>query len=272
MSRKKYYLLLLSVQIAVAIIVYVSLSSVPSENMEVENKENEAKQVYWTYEEENGPTKWVSVDPSYLACGGGNEQSPINITDASVWEKQIFENVELDYYPTKFLIENTGYTIEAKDPTAKNMLTIDGNDYQLKGVHFHIPSEHQLNGQTFNMEGHLVHQTKEGKIAVIGFLIEEGKVNTDFAEMWSLLPTEKTEQPVELKHSIDLLEVLPNDKTMYQYSGSLTTPPCTEGVTWILYKQPVEMSAQQIEAFAHIFHQNARPLQPLNNRKVYKNN
>ncbi|KGR78300.1 hypothetical protein CD29_11290 [Ureibacillus manganicus DSM 26584] len=264
--------MLLSVQIVVAIIVYVSLSDVPSEEIQQENKEGVAKQVYWTYEDENGPKEWVSIDPSYYACGGGYEQSPINIDKNSVWEERSFEKIEINYKPTKFLVENNGYTIEVKDPSGKNSLTIDGEEFTLVQIHFHLPSEHQLNGQTYNMEGHLVHEAKDGKQAVIGFFIKEGKVNTDLVDLWALLPEHITSQPIEVNRSIDLNEVLPEDKSVFQYSGSLTTPPCTEGVTWILFEKPVEMSAIQIEAFAEIYSHNNRPIQQLNDRKIYKFN
>ncbi len=272
MSRGKYYSLLLSVQIVVAIIVYVSLSTVPTEAPLVNNNEKTAQQVYWTYEDEKGPKEWVSIDPSYFACGGGYEQSPINIERESIWEEKTFENIKLNYNPTKFWIKNNGHTIEVIDSSGINTLMIDEQEFKLVQIHFHAPSEHQLNGKTFNMEGHLVHQTKSGQIAVIGFFIKEGKVNTDLADMWSILPKEMTEQPIKVNHSIDLLEVLPEEYDTFQYSGSLTTPPCTEDVTWLLFEQPIEMSSQQIEAFADIYSQNNRPIQPLNDRKIFKLN
>lgn len=267
MSRVKYYLFLLCVQIVIAIFVYVSLSTVPKEEAPADN--NEAHDVYWTYEEENGPKEWVSVDPSYYACGGGYEQSPINIEKESVWEEKSFKNIQINYNPTKFNVVNNGHTIEVKDPTGENTLTIDGQEYKLMQIHFHLPSEHQLNGQTFNMEGHLVHQTEDGKIAVIGFFIKEGKVNNELAKLWNVMPVEMINQPFELNSLIDLLEVLPEDLEVFQYSGSLTTPPCTERVTWMILEDPIEMSVVQIEAFADIYSDNNRPIQQLNDRKVY---
>ncbi|CAM5200508.1 Carbonic anhydrase OS=Ureibacillus acetophenoni OX=614649 GN=SAMN05877842_10217 PE=3 SV=1 [Ureibacillus acetophenoni] len=270
LSRTKYYLILLSVQIVVAIIVYFSLSTVPTETEETHCEPEETyEQANWTYEE-NGPKEWVSIDPTYYACGGGYEQSPINIQRESIWEDKTFD-LELNYSPTKFLLENTGHTIEVKDTSGKNTLMVDGEEYILKQIHFHLPSEHQLNGKTFNMEGHLVHQAENGKIAVVGLFIKEGQVNTDLAEMWSLLPYEETTEPIELSQSIDLLEVVPKEKDVYLYSGSLTTPPCTEGVTWLLMEEPVEMSSQQIEVYAELYANTNRPIQPLNDRKIYKN-
>lgn len=269
MSRVKYYLFLLSVQIVIAIIVYVSLSTVPMEMEQAPVENKEAQHVYWTYSEENGPKEWVSIDPSYYACGGGYEQSPINIEKESIWEERNFEKFHLDYHPTKFIVVNNGHTIEVKDQTGENTITIDDQKFTLVQIHFHLPSEHKLNGQTFNMEGHLVHQSKDGKVAVIGFFIKEGKLNNDLAELWSVMPYEMNGQPYEMNQTIDLLEVLPDDLEVFRYSGSLTTPPCTEGVTWIIFEDPIEMSVVQIEAFAKIYSQNNRPIQPLNERKIY---
>lgn len=269
MSRAKYYVILLTVQIVVAIIVYFSLSTMPTEQTQIDQNEKNPQQVYWTYEEENGPKEWVSIDPSYFACGGGKEQSPINIQRESIWEDKSFD-IQWNYSPTKFLVGNNGHTIEIKDSSGKNSIKIDGLKYKLKQIHFHLPSEHQLNGKTYNMEGHLVHQTDEGQIAVVGIFIKEGKVNTDLAEMWSVFPNDETSQPIELSQSINLLEVLPEEKDVYLYRGSLTTPPCTEGVVWILFEEPIDMSSQQIEAYAEIYSDTNRPIQPFNDRKIYK--
>ncbi|BDH61938.1 carbonic anhydrase [Lysinibacillus sp. PLM2] len=271
MSRVKYYSFLLIIQIVIAIIVYVSFSNVPKE-INNDQKESLTTQVYWSYEAETGPTEWETIDPAFSACGNGSEQSPINITDEIIAPEKKNVKIELKYEPTKFLLENNGYTIQINDPTGKNKLLIDDEEYTLEQIYFHNPSEHQINEEVFNMEGHLFHKNKEGKIAVVGVFIKEGKINTELANLWSELPEEKTSKAIEIEENVNLLEVLPEVNNIYLYTGSLTTPPCTQGITWILLEEPVEMSSQQIEVFAEIYPQNNRPVQELNGRSIYKIN
>ncbi len=263
-------MLLLTVQTVVAIIVYISLSNVPTENVQNTMKSNTAQEVSWSYDAVTGSKEWVSIDPSYYACGGGYEQSPIHIESNGSIEEQIFDSIKYNYKPTKFWLSNDENSLVVHDPTGKNKLLIDGEQYKLLQMHFHLPSEHQLDGESFNMEGHLVHENKDGGLAVVAFFIKEGKVNTDLADMWAVLPTEKIGDRIEVNHSIDLLEVLPIESEVFIYKGSLTTPPCSEGVLWFVLEEPIEMSSQQIEVFAEIYRQNNRPIQDMNNRKIYK--
>ncbi len=126
----------------------------------------------------------------------------------------------------------------------------------------------KLTEKNFEMEGHLVHKNSAGNLSVLGFLIKVGNENKELAEMWSKLPPEKTEADINLEKSVDLFNLLPQDKKIFRYSGSLTTPTCSEEVKWLVLEQPIEMSKQQIDAFASIFPHNNRPVQPLNERQV----
>ncbi|KGR89812.1 hypothetical protein CD30_15010 [Ureibacillus massiliensis 4400831 = CIP 108448 = CCUG 49529] len=265
----KYYSFLLFIQIVIAIIVYVSFSSMPEEEINIEQNEAVTTQVYWSYEDDTGPSEWVTIDPAFSACGNGSEQSPINITDEIIAPENKNVKIEMKYEPTKFSLENNGFTIQINDSSGENKLLIDDEEYTLEQIHFHNPSEHQINEEVFNMEGHFFHKNKDGKIAVVGVFIKEGKVNTELANLWSELPEEKTSKAIEIEQNVNLLKFLPDVNNIYFYTGSLTTPPCTEGITWILLEEPVEMSSQQIEVFAEIYPQNNRPVQDLNGRSIY---
>ncbi len=222
----------------------------------------------WTYEGETGPTHWEELG----FIEGGNEQSPINIVTSEVlpvgapWEETI------SYSPTTFKMFNNGHTVEAVAETENNTVTIDNETYTLEQFHFHTPSEHQINGENADMELHLVNKDEEGNIAVLGVLINEGAENAELAKMWSSLPAKVTseEEATEITEQIDPMMLLPTDRTKYEYSGSLTTPPASEHVKWFVFAQPIEMSKAQIEQFQTLFKDDHRPVQPINDRDVYQ--
>jgi len=230
----------------------------------------ESKSPVWSYKGENGPDHWANLDSSFADCADGTEQSPIDIELANVKVDNSATEVDINYSPTSFTLMNNTHTIQANDASGKNTITVDGEKYTLVQMHFHKPSEHQLDGQAFEMEGHLVHQNDEGELAVLGFLIDEGKENQVLAEMWSKLPEEETEEDVPLEQAVDLDNLIPEDYSFLRYDGSLTTPSCSEGVSWILLEEPLEMSREQIGAFGSIFPHNSRPVQPINEREVTK--
>jgi len=225
----------------------------------------------WSYEELTGPEYWDELDPGNLACANGSEQSPINVELPQVKaEKKLNEN-EIYYEPTEFTVENNGHTIQANATTDSNLLVIEGNEYKLLQFHFHTPSEHQFNSQNFDMELHLVHSDKNGNLAVLGIMIQNGKKNELLAGMWNELPKEESIKDISEKYLIDLKALLPKNQTSYEYEGSLTTPPCTEEVKWMVFEQPIEMSRAQIQAFQKIIPHNRRPVQPINEREIIKN-
>lgn len=230
-----------------------------------------ADQSDWSYEKLTGPEYWGELDPGNLACVNGSEQSPINVEFPKVKADEKLKGNEIHYGPTTFTLVNNGHTIQANAVTEVNRIVIEGNEYKLSQFHFHTPSEHQFNGQKFDMELHLVHSDENGKLAVVGLMIQEGNENEQLASMWNGLPTVETEKAVSEKHVIDLQALLPQNQTSFQYAGSLTTPPCTEEVQWVVLEQPIEMSKAQIQAFQQIFPDNHRPVQPINEREINKN-
>ncbi|WP_338470854.1 carbonic anhydrase family protein [Niallia sp. XMNu-256] len=241
-------------------------STVMNEN---ETEETEITQVaQWSYNGDTGPEHWGMLDKANLACADGSEQSPLNIEFAQVKGNEKLEEIQIQYEPTTFSLLNNGSTVQANATTDSSRINIEGKEYKLAQFHFHTPSEHQFNGQNYDMELHLVHQDANGKLAVIGLMIKEGEENENLASVWELLPNEETEKEISVKEPIDVQALLPQDQTTFQYNGSLTTPPCTEEVKWIVFEQPIEMSKMQIQAFKEIFPDNHRPVQPLNSREI----
>lgn len=224
--------------------------------------------VHWSYEGDTGPANWASLDSEFARCANGTEQSPIDIELSDVKVDKTLEDIKINYKPTVFTLMNNGHTIQVNDASGSNSITIDGQAYTLVQMHFHKPSENQINGQSFDMEWHLVHKNSESKLAVLGVLIKAGKENKELAEIFSKLPKEETKEDIKLDQLVDLNALLPQDKKAFRYEGSLTTPPCSEGVKWTVLEQPIELSSEQIQAFGAVFPDDHRPIQPLNNRTV----
>lgn len=226
----------------------------------------DAPHIHWSYEGETAPDYWGELDLSFSACINGTEQSPIDIVTSQIVEAEESEIIDIHYQPTTITIENNGHTIQANTETQNNSIILGGTIYKLSQLHFHTPSEHQLNGESFDMEIHLVHKSDDGDHAVVGIMIKKGQVNKVLSTIWDNLP--KRENGITLKTTIDLTSIFPEDKDYFKYNGSLTTPLCTEGVKWVLLKEPSEMSKEQIDAFRVLFANNHRPVQPLNKREV----
>ena len=203
-------------------------------------------------------------------CAQGSEQSPINIVSSQVKEEKRSSGKQINYEPTTFTLHNNGHTIQANAITEKNRIVVEGKEYKLAQFHFHTPSEHQLNGQYCDLEIHFVHKDESGNLAVLGVMIQEGRKNEVLATVWDRLPNEEGKKEVSEKYLINLQALLPQDQMAYHYDGSLTTPPCTEEVKWIVFEQPIEMSKAQIKAFQEIFPNNHRPVQPINERDIIK--
>ena len=233
-----------------------------------EQEEQELQTAYWSYTGEAGPESWGHLDESYAACVNGSEQSPINIEASQVKADGGMEDVDTQYEPTTFSVMNNGHTIQANTVSENNKMILGEAEYRLVQFHFHTPSEHQFNGQPYAMELHLVHQNENSQLAVLGLMIQEGKKNENLQAVWDMLPKEKTEQDLPIGEPINLEALLPEADSFFHYDGSLTTPPCTEDVKWVVFEQPIEMSKEQIEAFQQIFPANHRPVQPLNEREI----
>ncbi|MFB5681364.1 carbonic anhydrase [Paenibacillus terreus] len=229
---------------------------------------SQASPAHWTYEDDAGPEHWGELDEDYLACKNGTEQSPIDINHSQLTASNSLKPVEVHYGKTEANIQNNGHTIQVTLKDNKNYIMLDGTKFTLAQFHFHHPSEHQIDGQKADMELHFVHKSEDGKTAVLGVLIKNGSENKAFGNVWSSMPAKETEEAVELEGTIDLASMLPANLHSIRYSGSLTTPPCTEGVSWTVLDNPIEMSQAQIDQFAVIFSDNHRPVQPLGERKV----
>ncbi len=227
-----------------------------------------AAEVNWGYfqhgeEEVVLPEQWGDHFPD---CNGF-KQSPIDIQNSVESETGEFE---FDYEKTPLKVLNNGHTIEVEYEAGSSM-QINGEEYRLLQFHFHTPSEHQVNGNAFPMEMHLVHTSTSGELAVIGVLIKEGHKNRTFNKIIKHAPQHIGVNDVEGK-SINVKNLLPEDTDEYfSYSGSLTTPPCSEGVRWFVMKDAITFSKKQIHKFEKIIYLNARPVQEINGRSIYKN-
>ena len=220
--------------------------------------------VCWGYEAENGPDVWEKLSPEYGLCGAGIHQSPIDIVNPTPAKLPV---ITFNYQSTSLNIRNTGNTIEVVPPEG-SWIEVDGTKYHLLQFHFHAPSEHTVSGNPSDMEMHLVHKSEEGTLAVIAVLIESGSINTAFDPLWQYLPSVPDESEQIKDFTLNALNLLPRPKHTYRYTGSLTTPPCSEGVKWFVLTTPIEMSHSQIAAFKAILYGNNRPVQPLNGREL----
>ncbi len=222
-----------------------------------------AAAVHWTYEGRGGPQAWGHMKPEFHACANGQRQSPIDIRDGLSLE---LEPVLFDYHPSRFGVIDTGHTVQV-NLAPGNSIDINGRRYELLQFHFHRPSEERINGRQFDMVVHLVHKDAEGRQAVVAVLLERGAAQPLLQAVWNNLPLEKGEE-AKARSLIDLSELLPSERGYYTYMGSLTTPPCSEGVLWVVMKQPVQLSSAQIDIFSRLYPMNARPIQQASGRLI----
>ena len=210
-------------------------------------------------------------DP-FLVCERGKRQSPINITTSEHVGKH--HDLVFRYQPTTIHVVHDGHSFKALSES-NSLVMFDGQSYQFLQVHFHDPSEHHIDGMSFPMEMHLVHKGSEGKLLVVGVLAKEGKEHTELAGAGDWVKKQighrmlQAGEEVEGGYQLDLMKILPgNREHFYAYGGSLTTPPCTEGVQWVVLKEPIEVSNIQIERFMRAYGPIARPVQPLRDREI----
>jgi len=220
--------------------------------------------VHWSYSGAEGPKNWGSIKPEYQTCKIGHEQSPIDIRDA---KKQVLPPIQFDYRPATLKIINNGHSIQVNYPPG-SFITVGDKKYELKQFHFHHPSEEHVNGKPYDMVAHLVHADPDGKLAVVAVLLHKGSANALIAKIWKNLPTTEGPEAEVPGVEIDPSALLPSNKGYYTFPGSLTTPPCSEAVTWFVLKTPNELSAGEVAAFAKIYAHNARPIQPRNGRTI----
>jgi carbonic anhydrase len=218
----------------------------------------------WSYTGANGPAHWGSLNPAYHVCSTGRRQSPINLVRPA---RGRLPRLRFSYRNSSFAMDNNGHSVEA-DPGLRNIVTMSGVAYQLLQLHFHAPSEHRVDGRSFALELHLVNDSSTGRLLVLGVLIRPGRANPAFDRLIAALPTTPGQR--RRLTGLNPLSLLPEKGlgARYAYSGSLTTPPCTEGVGWNVFAAPVELSPAQIRRFTVIYNHNNRPLQPSNGRAV----
>jgi carbonic anhydrase len=235
-----------------ALATIVTVTSAPS-----------AQSPHWGYSGEAGPDHWARLAPEFAPCAGRN-QSPIDLTGF----------IEADLAPIQFayagggaLVVNTGHGVQVNFAQGSSIV-VDGVRFGLLQVHFHAPSENTITGRSFSMEAHLVHADSGGHLAVVAVMFDEGRENPVLAPLWSAMPGRAGGQAT-LAPPLDAASLLPADRAYYRFNGSLTTPPCTEGVRWLVLKTPLSLSREQVAAFSRIIeHPNNRPVQPVNARTV----
>jgi len=218
---------------------------------------------HWNYNGENSPANWGSLSPEFHTCSDGVNQSPINLKsfiDANLTK------IPFAYNTTSTEILNNGHTVQvnvAKGSTIK----VDGITFELKQFHFHTPSENNINGKSFPLEAHFVHASKDGKLAVVALMFNEGKENKILEQFWAKMPMKSGDKSKLVVEKLETL--LPKNRDYYRFNGSLTTPPCTEGVRWIVLKEATTLSSGQTKKFAEVMgHSNNRPIQATNARMI----
>ncbi len=222
---------------------------------------------HWGYNGHVAPEFWGDLSSEYAVCKGGRNQAPIDITGMTESE---LSPIVFQYKSVPLDIINNGHTVQINYAPGSS-ITVDGHTYNLLQFHFHTPSENSVDGRSFPMEGHLVHGDADGNLAVIGLLFEEGTENPFIASLWANMPAKAGEHKVVSEMSINVEDMLPADRSYYRFNGSLTTPPCSEGVRWMVLKNSVPVAAAQAKQFNVVMGgNNNRPIQPLYSRPILK--
>jgi carbonic anhydrase len=218
----------------------------------------------WGYTGDTQPENWSTLSPDFQACKNGKEQSPVDLPDAVDLGSK---DLAIDYKTSPLVLVNNGLTLRA-DYAPGSTITLDGQPYDLIQFHFHTPSEHLIAEKPYAMELHLVHRNQAGALAVIGLFIEAGKQNPIVQKIWDVMPDQPNTEKAVRELLVNADRLLPKNRSFYRYQGSLTTPPCSEGVAWIVMREPIALSSKQIARFQQLFDHNARPVQPMNQRSL----
>ena len=226
---------------------------------------------HWNYTD-HGPAAWGTLSPEFVACIEGKNQSPIDFATAKPAPSETSisygaHELRIVHHRHQADVINTGHSIQVNYPGA-DTLVLGGVSYALAQYHFHTPSEHTVAGKHYPAEMHFVHMSADKKLAVVGVFIETGKHNRAFDPIWSNLPKKQGEEKHLPNVKVDVDALLPLDHAMFRYDGSLTTPPCSEGVSWLVFATPVQLSESQLTKLRGILDGNSRPTQPLNGRNV----
>ncbi|UGQ45564.1 carbonic anhydrase [Massilia endophytica] len=218
---------------------------------------------YWTYEGEFGPANWSKINSDWAKCNGGTRQSPIDIRDGI---KVDLEQIAFDYRPSAFSVTDNGHTVQVQ-VGGGNYLNVAGRMFELQQLHFHRPAEERVNGRSYEMGIHLVHKDVEGKIAVLALMLERGRPQPAVQTIWNNLPLEKRDTFTP-SIVLDPNDLLPERRDYYTYMGSLSEPPCTEGVLYLVMKETVQASPAQLALFSRLYPLNARPVQAAAGRMI----
>lgn len=219
--------------------------------------QDQTQDVEWGYEQDNGPDKWSTISSDYQLCESGQQQSPIDLETKDISTGS--ESFELNYTDTIFNIVDTGHSLEFEDKSSENTITYNDQDYSLQQIHFHNESENTINGQSYPLEAHFVHTNDTADNLVISVMFELGDENAVIGNSFTKVGSKIEFNPEAL---------IPTNGSYYTFVGSLTTPPCTEGVQWLVFEQPLSISEQQLEDFTRHYENNNRNIQPLNGRDV----
>jgi carbonic anhydrase len=218
---------------------------------------------HWEYKGSAGPDNWGQLGGAFALCGSGQRQSPVDI-EAPATDAKLLP-IRFTYKTADVTVRNTGHGVQVDYPFG-NYVEIDGERYDLTSVTLHAPSEHKLSGIPYDVEMQIAHKSADGKLAMIAVLFEEGRENAGLGPIWSAIPQDPGSHPTPV--AFDLSPTLPRKRQFFHYQGSLTTPPCSEGVRWFVLTEPVGVSAKQVDLLAQIVKFNARPVQPLHGRRV----
>ncbi len=221
---------------------------------------------HWGYTGHQGPSHWGELDTSFGTCASGKNQSPIDLTGLTDAE---LKPIAFHYQTQGTEIVNNGHTVQV-NVAPGNTIAVNGHTFELKQFHVHTPSENHIDGKSFPVEAHFVHADKDGNLAVVAVMMADGKANAELAKAWADMPG-KAGMHRALSGAVSPAALLPADRDYYRYDGSLTTPPCSEGVTWLVMKDSVNVSPDQVAKFAGVLPgPNNRPVQPINARMVVR--
>lgn len=223
--------------------------------------------VEWGYAENNAPEHWGALSPDYKTCDSGTQQSPINITQAI--ERKAKQKIAIHYKVSPHDVVFNGHTVQVNTIDKDDYVILDQQKYFLQQFHFHTPSENQIHSKSFPLELHFVNANAQGKLSVLSVMFVLGRENTEWNKFWADLSNKENDDKV-LSRPINLDKLLPKQRDYYRTMGSLTTPPCTEGVNWIIFEQPITISNTQLNELKTLLHHHAnnRPVQPTNGRLV----
>jgi len=224
------------------------------------------KPPHWSYGGPTGPARWAALEPEFGTCASGQAQSPIDIRKDSV-QKTDLPAIGFDWHRGPLKLMDNGHTLRVIIPAGSG-IAIDGHRYELAEFHFHKPSEESIDGRRHAMVAHFVHRDAQGHLAVVAVLLDAGALNPTVAAVLNNWPSQKLAEVSVAGMEIDPSELLPADRAYYTFPGSLTTPPCSEGVTWYVLRAPATLSEGEIERFGSVYPMNARPVQPVHDRVV----